>query len=83
MEKNIISIEIKTTRICKDCGNYFRISSFSKDSKCPNCLNYNTESAYKNFDKKSKKEQDRIREIIIDLQKKDLIARANKQKITN
>jgi predicted nucleic acid-binding Zn-ribbon protein len=78
-----IHVQFMTTRVCKDCGNYYRIGSFSKDPGCPKCSSRNTESAHKDFRKKPKKEQDRIMQIILELQRKDMIARANKDNMAS
>jgi predicted nucleic acid-binding Zn-ribbon protein len=80
MEEKVACVHVRTTRLCKDCGNFYRIDSFSKDSGCPKCSSHNTESAHKDFMQKSKEEQDRIMDIIMRLQREDMIKASNKQR---
>jgi predicted nucleic acid-binding Zn-ribbon protein len=79
MEDTIAHVQIRTTRVCLNCGNFYRIDGFAKESVCPKCSSNKSESAHKDFMKKSKEEQDRIMKIIMKLQRKDMIATANKQ----
>lgn len=79
MEETVAHIQIRTTRICLDCGSFYRIDSFAKESICPKCSSRKSESAHKDFKKKPKEEQDRIMKIIMELQRKDMISTANEQ----
>jgi NADH:ubiquinone oxidoreductase subunit E len=83
MEETVAHFQVRTTRVCLDCGNYYRIDSFTKDAGCPKCSSHNTESAHKDFKKKPKDEQDMIMQIIMKLQRNDLIVTANKQKFAS
>ena len=83
MEPIHAHFQVRTTRVCLDCGNYYRIDSFTKDAGCPKCSSHSTESAHKDFKKKPKEEQDRIMKIIMELQKKDLMATARKQNVAS